>query len=256
MKNFAISLCFLLMTLVSFTASAQYQRGDVDHNGSVNIADVTSLVDYILYGTWDSDPGAPSDGYEYVDLGLPSGTLWATMNVGAARPEDVGSFFAWGETEPKECYDWSTYKWCDGSYNTLTKYCSQDGYGNIDNILELVPGDDAAYVNWGPCWRIPTQNQADELIGKCSWQWTTLNGVDGYMVTGPNGNSIFLPYSGTFNGSDFYDNVSIYWTRTRGSINSNQNAIKLFFSRWQVYISSDDRCYGLCVRAVYVWPNF
>ncbi len=137
--------------------------------------------------------------HEWVDLGLPSGTLWATCNVGANSPEEYGDYFAWGETEPKGYYDWSTYKWCNGSSDTMTKYCIRSEYGYngfTDGKTELDPEDDAAAVNWGGSWRMPTRAQLEELRGYCTREWTTLDGVNGILVTGPNGNTIFLPAVG------------------------------------------------------------
>ena len=131
-----------------------------------------------------------------VDLGLPSGTLWADRNIGADSPEGYGDYFAWGETRPKSTYSWSTYKYCKGSYNTLTKYCTDSSCGTVDNKTVLEPSDDAATANWGSNWRMPTHAEQEELIEKCTWTWTTRNGVNGYKVTGPNGNSIFLPAAG------------------------------------------------------------
>ena len=130
---------------------------------------------------------------EYVDLGL--SVKWATFNVGASKPEDYGDYFAWGETEPKEVYDWSTYKWCDSTENNMTKYNATDG------LKTLLPEDDAAHVNWGGEWRMPSEAELTELREYCTWQWTTQNGTAGYIVTGPNGNSIFLPAVGYFNNS-------------------------------------------------------
>jgi hypothetical protein len=131
-----------------------------------------------------------------VDLGLPSGTLWADRNVGADSPEAYGDYFAWGETEPKDYYFWDTYQWCNGSDDTLTKYCTNSSYGTEDgkNVLDLE--DDAAYVNMGSEWRMPTPTEVKELINNCTWTWTTQNGVYGRKVTGPNSNSIFLPAAG------------------------------------------------------------
>ena len=141
-----------------------------------------------------SKPTAKSDNKQYVDLGLPSGTLWATMNVGANRPEDYGDCFAWGETKPKQSYDWGTYKWCNGAYDKQTKYCTRSDYGKVDNKTELDLADDAAYVNWGAQWRMPSKAQQDELRAECKWQWTTRNGVNGYLVTSKrNSASVFLP---------------------------------------------------------------
>ena len=131
---------------------------------------------------------------EAVDLGL--SVKWATFNVGAIKPEDYGYYFAWGETEPKTTYDWSTYKWCNGSSSTLTKYNNRSGYGTVDNKTVLDKEDDAAAVNWGGAWRMPTKEEQDELRNNCTWTWITQNGVNGYKVTGTNGNSIFLPAAG------------------------------------------------------------
>ncbi len=137
-----------------------------------------------------------------VNLGLPSGTLWADRNVGAATPEAYGDYFAWGETEPKEYYDWSTYKWCNGSSSTMTKYCTDSDFGIVDDKMILEPTDDAATINMGAEWRMPTHEEASELRNHCTWTWEGRNGVNGYKVTGPNGNSIFLPAAGYRNDGD------------------------------------------------------
>ena len=135
--------------------------------------------------------------YEAVDLGLPSGVKWATCNVGATSPEEYGGHYAWGETEEKDNDKWSTYKWCNGSENTLTKYCIDSSYGTVDNKSVLDPEDDVAHVKWGGSWRMPTKAEQDELRKNCIWSWTTQNGVRGYKVTSKtNGNSIFLPATG------------------------------------------------------------
>lgn len=134
-----------------------------------------------------------SEGYEYVNLGLPSGTLWATCNIGANSPEEVGGYYAYGETEEKEIYDWDHYKWYDATTHTITKYCTQSEYGTVDGRTVLDPEDDVAHVKWGGNWRMPTQYEYLELITRCVNEWVTQNGVDGLRVTGPNGNSIFFP---------------------------------------------------------------
>ena len=143
-----------------------------------------------LYAQWSRTPTT----YEYVDLGLPSGLKWATCNVGASKPEEYGDYFAWGEVKPKEYYDWNTYKWCNGNSNTLTKYCLNSDYGIADNKTILDPEDDAATVNWGSNWRMPTKEEQDELCEHCTWKW--IYSIGGYEVIGPNGNSIFLPIAG------------------------------------------------------------
>ena len=155
-----------------------------------------------------------SNGYDYVDLGLPSGIKWAAYNVGATKPEEYGGYYAWGETEEKENYSWSTYKWCNGSEDTLTKYCTSSGYGTVDNKTVLDPEDDVAHVKWGGDWRMPTKAEQDELRNNCTWAWATQNGVNGYKVTGPNGNSIFLPAAGYRDGTGVNDrgNYGYCWS--------------------------------------------
>lgn len=134
------------------------------------------------------------NGHNYVDLGL--SVKWATCNVGATKPEEYGDYFAWGEVKPKFIYNYSTYKYCNGSYNTYTKYNTKSNYGRVDDKRSLDAQDDAATINWGGKWRMPTKNEQNELYAKCKWVWTTLNGVNGYKVIGPNGNSIFLSAAG------------------------------------------------------------
>ena len=255
MKKINSLLFVLLLMLASFTAGTQYPRGDVDYNGQVNIADVVTLIDYLLTGTWE-DPVTPTDNHEWVDLGLPSGTLWATCNLGANSPDEYGDYFAWGETEPKDVYNWSTYKWCNGSYNTLTKYCTRSSYGTVDNKTELDPEDDAAYVNWGENWRMPTYDQLNELQTKCTWTWTTRNGVNGRLVTGPNGNTLFMPAAGYRYDSSLYDAGSwgYYWSRTLPSSGPG-NAYDVIFNSKDVYWGNGTRDCGLTVRAVRVPQN-
>lgn len=126
------------------------------------------------------------DGAIAVDLSLPSGTKWADRNVGASKPEDYGGYYAWGETEEKEVYNWSTYIHCDGSEET----CRDIG-ADIAGTQ-----NDVAHVKWGGSWKMPTSDQMQELLDNCTSEWTTVNGVKGYKFTGPNGNSIFLPAAG------------------------------------------------------------
>ena len=158
---------------------------------------------------------------EYVDLGL--SVKWATFNVGATSPEDYGDYYAWGETMPKDIYSWTNYKWCDGTQNNMTKYNATDGKTTLE------PADDAATVNWGDDWRMPTKAEMQELFDNCTWAEETRNAVNGYLVTGPNGNSIFLPKAGFYNFDDFGESLQkpnhslYYWTNTiydSGSINA------------------------------------
>ena len=234
-------------------------EGDVDQDGLVNISDVTSLIDYLLKGSWPDDPVTPPDEGDWVDLGLPSGTIWATRNVGASVPEDYGDYFAWGETAPKDYYDWNTYKWCNGSYETLTKYCTDSNYGYngfVDNKTELDPSDDAACAHY-PGGRMPSLEQIQELRYNCTWQWTQRNGVNGQLGTGPNGNTIFLPAAGDrWNESLYYvGSYGYYWSRTLYS-SYPFDAYYLDFDSGDVYWGNDgDRLNGFAVRAVRVSQN-
>ena len=186
---------------------------------------------------------------EAVDLGL--SVKWATFNVGATKPEEYGGYYAWGETEEKEDYSWETYKWCNGSYYTMTKYCTDSNYGTVDNKTTLDLEDDVAHVKWGGDWRMPTKAEQDELRNNCTWTWTTQNGVNGYKVTGPNGNSIFLPAAGYRDGADVYYRgyYGFYWS---GSLSSDygDSAYYLGFSDNSCDWDGDDRCCGQSVRPV------
>ncbi|MCQ2316813.1 MAG: PEGA domain-containing protein, partial [Bacteroidales bacterium] len=194
------------------------------------------------------------DGHEYVDLGLPSGTLWATCNVGAGSPEDYGDYFAWGETNTKNNYDWSTYKWCRGSYDSQTKYNTKSVYGTVDNRTVLEMSDDAAHVSWGAGWRMPTTEEWEELYDKCTWMWTTQGGKNGYRVTGPNGKSMFLPAAGGRDGTVVDDAGSdgYYWSSSLSS-SFPDLAYSMDFSSGGVSPQGDSsRCYGFTVRPVRV----
>ena len=191
---------------------------------------------------------------EPVDLGLPSGTKWATCNVGATVPEELGDYFAWGETEPKSMYNWSAYKWCNGSDETMTKYCTDPSYGTVDNKTVLDPEDDAAHVNWGGNWRMPTKAEFDELFNSdyCSPVVIMQDGVIGCKITSNvNGNSLFLPASGYRDGrGDYHVDISgYYWTSSLYSGYSSGACVELFttslFYRWTFY-----RYFGQPVRPV------
>ena len=193
------------------------------------------------------DTIVPKPEPEYVDLGL--SVKWATFNVGASKPEDYGDYFAWGETEPKETYSWATYKWCNGTQNTITKYNTADG----KTILE--PADDAAQVNWGGKWRMPTKEECQELLDKCTWKEETRNGINGHIVTGPNGNSIFIPTTGYHNddngtGVQGLGTITYLWT---SSTPGNANAYDLLLSHPTLAdgIGSNTRRVGMPIRPVY-----
>ena len=172
-------------------------------------------------GSSQSSVSGTIDGHDYVDLGLPSGTLWATCNVGANSPEEYGEYFAWGETSPKSDYSWSTYQYGLSS-SALTKYCNNSSYGKngfTDNKTVLDAEDDAATVNWGSGWRIPTLEEILELYDSCFRIWTTQNGVKGRKFTALNGNSIFLPAAGYYDGSGLSRAASsgYYWSSSLGT---------------------------------------
>ena len=195
----------LMLVACSVCMNAQVVKMYVWKNGSYTVCSVDSITFVV------SDAAS---NYKAVDLGLPSGTLWADRNVGADAPEAYGDYFAWGEVTPKTEYNWSTYKWCNGSSTSMTKYCTDSSYGTVDGKTVLDLEDDAAYVNMGSAWRMPTHEEMQELLNNCTRTWTTQNGVNGYKVTGPNGNRIFLPAAGCRYNSDLKldGSVGTYWS--------------------------------------------
>ena len=191
------------------------------------------------------------NGYTWVDLGL--SVKWASYNIGATKPEEYGDYFAWGETEPKELYAWSTYKHCQGSDNTLTKYNTNGGYGTVDNKTQLELTDDAARANWGGSWRMPTDAEMTELRNNCTWSWTTQNGVMGYKVTSKsNGNSIFLPAAGYRSLSSLVSAGSngAYWSSSLYTDDYPGATWYVFFKSSNVYRSYGGRSNGHSVRPV------
>ena len=198
---------------------------DVNHDLTVDIADFVTILNIM------AQLGVL---HEYVDLGLPSGTLWATCNVGASSPEEYGDYFAWGETNGynsgKTYFDWSTYMYCKGSENTLTKYCYTSNYGYNDfrdTLTELLPEDDAATANWGSDWQIPTSKS--------------------------NGNAIFLPAAGRFWNANFsfVGSYGEYWSRTLDT-SSSRYAYILGFSSSAIDMWDSSRSSGHTVRPVRV----
>lgn len=204
-----------------------------------------------------------ADTKEYVDLDLPSGTLWATCNVGASSPEESGDYFAWGETTPKDDYGWSTYKWCKGSSSTMTKYCTNKNSGTVDKKAVLEPEDDAATANWGSEWQTPSLEQLQELCNDSytTTTWTTQNGVNGCKITSnSNGNSIFLPAAGYRNDTRFFHagGFGFYWSRSLRpedgyTTTDSRSADGLDFDADGIYRSSYcRRYYGQSIRPVHV----
>ena len=192
-----------------------------------------------------------ADGYEYIDLELPSGTLWATCNVGAMNPEEHGGYYAWGETEEKSEYSWNTYKWCNGSNNTVTKYCYESIYDTIDNKTVLEADDDVAHSKWGGNWRMPTANEQQELFDNCVWNYGSLNGTDGYWATSKsNGMSIFLPAAGCREGKEtlYCGTFGYYWSGTACNDNSNADCIRFYSNH--TGMEGRGRFIGFTVRPV------
>lgn len=212
------------------------------------------------------------DVHPYVDLGLPSGTLWATYNVGATKPEqyaDYGDFFAWGDVVPDRDFTWYSYKYGKAQLQWdlygLTKYNFEGGYpSSIDRLSTLLPEDDAATVSWGVYWRMPTSEELRELIENCEYSWIEVDGVYGAKFTGPNGNSVFFSASGYCEGISGYSPresfsskegaVGFYWS---SSLNEKNNAVAyvLTFDENGVKRDDDARYKGSPIRAVRVEKN-
>ena len=192
--------------------------------------------------------------YDYVDLGLPSGLLWATFNVGANMIEGYGDYFAWGETQSKYAYNLDTYQYCLGSENTLTKYCNNPDYGNdgfTDNLTTLLPEDDAATANCGTDWRMPTKVEWEELLNSTTYTWTTQNEVYGLLFTAENGNSLFLPAAGYFFQSNLdYAGIEGYYWSSSNDFGHPENAWTINFNSDTCLMHSSNRYYGHSVRAV------
>lgn len=205
----------------------------------------------------ENTPGNPeeniqtSDPFVFgaVDLGL--SVKWANANVGADKAEAYGDYFAWGEIAVKSDYDWTTYLWCNGNYDSLTKYCTDASYGERDGKKVLEPSDDSARKVLGGSWRIPTQDEWTELCEQCSWKYVTQNGVAGWTVTGrSNDNSIFIPAAGYYSGTEKLDAGSkgLYWS-------SSLHTIMPFYA-WHLVVGAQPvveataRNFGMSIRAV------
>lgn len=184
-------------------------------------------------------------GHDWVDLGLPSGIKWATCNVGSTTPEGYGYYYAWGETVTKTEYNSSN----SATYGISVSQLQSQGY--VDSDGNLTRQYDAAAANWGGDWRMPTKEEQQELLNKCTWTWTTQNGVDGYNVEGPSGASIFLPAAGYRNGLSlsFAGNRSYYWSSTHLESDCF-SAYYLYFYDDSYFMYSYYRNYGQSVRPV------
>ena len=238
---------------------AKKEEGKIDEDNNlwellkrVPTYKIDELIKQRLANSSSKTDSPASNGHEAVDLGLPSGLKWASCNVGATKPEEYGGYYAWGETEEKSDYSWSTYKYCYGTNDTMTKYCKSNRYGTVDNKTTLEPADDVATVKWGGAWRMPTTEEQQELINNCTWTWTTLNGVNGYRVTGPNGNSIFLPAAGYRCGAvvNYQGSGGYCWSSSLNSSYCCYACGLCFGSSSYDWYSGYYRYYGLTVRPV------
>lgn len=254
--------------LVKATASGEWESGKV-YTYNITIKEGTKVsVSSCVIEEWGEavDMGSvdvkeveknETGEHEYVDLGL--SVKWATCNVGANAPEEYGLYFAWGETigygqdtNDGHVFDLKSYKWNNGT--TLfdkTKYCLSSSYGLVvDNKHTLESEDDAAHVNWGGDWRMPTATEQEELLSYCTWTWTTENGVSGFKVVGRNGNSIFLPAVGyRMYNSLFYVNESYYWSSSLSGLGSNAYCFQFYSQKSQ--LNDTRRDYGCPIRAVH-----
>lgn len=254
-------LIALLIASGSLTTEAQISKFDLNDDGKLDVTDITVLVDAIMSGVGE----APSN-VEAVDLGLPSGTLWANMNVGATSTTDDGLYFAYGETtgytsdtSDGHVFNWANYKYCNGTNNSIWKYCTKSNSGAVDNKTTLEPKDDAAHENWGDGWRIPTKEEMQELIDNTTKQFYLKNGVRMLRLNSKkNSNRIELPFSGRRYDSkiDGQSTAARYWTSTvRETNNENIEAYTLWatYSPNNVYDvekSAGTRCNGYTIRAV------
>ena len=220
----AIILAAISMAMPSTSQAQEGLQADLNHDGTVNISDVSYLINIILGKTTDAAVEAglcPNTMHPHIiDLGLPSGTKWTCCNVGASSPELYGGYYAWGETLTKEIYSDATYCHYD-SENSSYLSIGDDIAGTIYDV---------ATVKWGDKYRMPSYEQYNELINNCSYEWTTLNGVNGCQFTGPSGGTIFMPAAGYRWGDSLYDAGSggSYWSSTQNP-NGSYGAYYLSF---------------------------
>lgn len=232
MKKLILSaICLMaITTVIAQTVNVHFKNGQVINYNADN-------VDFVDFSAKAPDPTLTAG--EVVDLGL--SVYWASCNLGASKPEEYGDYYAWGETAPKASYNKKNYTYYNSS---TTEY--------IDIGSEISGTEyDAAHVNLGGDWRMPTKAEAQELINKCTWEWTQIDGVNGYKVTGPSGKSIFLPAAGLF---EYESNKSLrYWTGTRTSSISSAWYLVGYSSSHSVDV--DGRYFGLSIRPITTNPN-
>ena len=252
MKRFRNFALLLAATALTTNVRAQVLNGDMNHNGELDVEDITMIINGYLGGEkeWlNAQYTNTADGYEFVDLGL--SVKWATMNLGATSPEEYGDYYAWGETQTKDAYDWNNYQWSDDGCKTFTKYNTGKDYGTVDNRTMLDFADDAARASWGGTWRLPTRDELEELCEQCTWTKATQKGVKGYKVTGPSGKSIFLPAAGYRSESSLVNDGSMgyYWSSSLNAA-TPLYAYFLHFNSDGVHWNYSERYRGRPIRAV------
>lgn len=234
MRKFLLTIAILT---TAFVASAQTMR--VHFKNGTKVEFNSENVDFVDFAEKPADPTITAG--DYVDLGLPSGTLWATCNLGATKPTEVGDKYAWGETATKSSFSESNYAYYNSSTMTYT-----DLGADIAGT-----GYDAATVNLGKDWRMPSKTEIAELKSKCTWQWTQIGGVNGYKVTGPNGNSVFFPHKTNLLASEM-----AFWTSSQNTSSSNASAVHYAYFTPDRYSNMDaygswPGYYGFYIRPVY-----
>lgn len=290
MKKVFLTLAVLVMAICASAQKNQYFW----YQGNLMLGNPIAQIDSVTFGTEDTDsilvylprtiiktvevhdtvyitihdtvcpddtPDTTHNGFRYVDLGL--SVMWADANVGAEAPEDYGSYFAWGEIEPKESYHWYNYKY--GQYKTMSKYCLDSDHGTVDGLSTLLPEDDAASVNMGGTWRTPTKAEWQELIDNCILTFDTISSHPGLRYTASNGKSIFIPLAGdlwysscddweeTFGSDCTIGKGAKYWT---SNVDPEYSAGAFCFTNREHYdtfnvVGSWDRHVGATVRGVF-----
>ena len=256
MKKNLLTLSVTIVVLSTFILTSCKKEED----DSISMNDVKIGIQLIS--------GNNNKDYEVVDLGLTSGNLWATCNIGATSPEQTGNYYAWGETTTKNSFEWSNYALSrDGDRFSITKYCLHTDNGQVDNKKKLETTDDVAYTLMGEKWRIPDESDFSELIRSCTRKWCTLNGVGGFLFTskkkGYEDRSLFFPLAGTKD----YDQIKHegkygwYWSTDLFTDDANQIKTTEISVLWLEHIEVDNqiinfrtRYLGLPVRPVY-YPN-
>lgn len=247
---------FLVLTAMICSMSMNAQVMKVMKGESIVATYTAGQADQVVF----EDGEIPEEHHDYVDLGLSVG--WATCNVGASAPEKSGDYFAWGETKgygkdtsDGRIFNWKAYKYSLAA-DIASQYLTSYGYGKVvDDRSILDPWDDAVHANWGGLWRMPNSAEQSELLEKCTWTWTNLNGVNGYRVTSKtNGNSIFLPAGGFRDILGGGGNTNgFYWTHDIRFDYRDvpREATSLDFTPSSVKIGNTRRCNGLPIRAVW-----